>query len=95
MADAHTHFLEFIESLETMRKNKTLTPDVCVGQTGTLNITEAETSSRTSSPEETTATSSISSPASVTICAGAGTSSPSSNGASVCRGTARGPLGMF
>ena len=37
--DAHYEFLAFIEKLESMRKDKKLTPDVCAGQKGTISRT--------------------------------------------------------
>lgn len=37
--DAHSEFLGFIEQLEALRKDKKLTPNVCVGQEGATNST--------------------------------------------------------
>lgn len=88
--DAHSEFLAFIENLESLRKDKKLTPDVCVRQEGSSNATtEDRTDCATITEVKTEA---LTTPTETNTTA---TTATDTSGSTVHRNTARGPLGLF
>lgn len=91
--DAHDEFLAFIENLESLRKDKKLTPDVCARQEGSSNATtEDRTDCATITEVKTEA---LTTPTEATEANTTATTATDSSGSTVHRNTARGPLGLF